>query len=87
MNKLLLTLMTTCLTVSLVSGCANTPRNTEIHGYDGPRILSQENVIFKTRNCIDAGMKAVVVYVPQRYPTGSIDVPVDVNCYPSWNMK
>jgi hypothetical protein len=59
----------------------------EIKGYEGPRIMSQDDVIMNTRNCIDSGMRARVVYMPQRYASGSVDVPVAVNCYPSWNMK
>jgi len=63
----------------------NTP--SEIKGYEGPRIMNQDDVIMNTRNCIDAGMRPRVVYMPQRYASGSVDVPVSVNCYPSWNMK
>jgi uncharacterized protein YceK len=84
MNKIVLAL----LTLGLVSGCGTTShRSTEIHGYEGPRVVSQETIITKTRSCVESGMKAVVVYMPQNYPSGTIDVPVGVNCYATWNMK
>ena len=99
MNKVLF--VTLAASVVLVSACANTgglkesasvpvklvTDSAEIKGYEGPRIMNQDDVIMNTRNCIDSGMRARVVYMPQRYPSGTVDVPVAVNCYPSWNMK
>ena len=99
MNKMLaVTLVASTL---MVTACANTgglkeaasapvklaSESSEIKGYEGPRIMSQDDVIMNTRNCIDSGMRARVVYMPQHYPSGTVEVPVSVNCYPSWNMK
>jgi len=83
MNKILLSLFV----IGTLSACGTSPHNTEILGYQGPRIMSQESIILKTRSCVESGMKAQVVYMPQHYPSGTIDVPVGVNCHATWNMK
>jgi starvation-inducible outer membrane lipoprotein len=70
------------LTALALTGCASSPKNTEIQGYRGLVQLSQQQVIQQSLSCTQAHMRASVEYIQQQYTNGSVSVPVQVNCYP-----
>jgi len=78
-----------------LSACSSSPHyqygasaeNPRIAGYNGLRQLSQEEVIQRTHNCTDSGMRPSIEYMSQQYSNGSVQVPVGVNCYPTWNSR
>jgi hypothetical protein len=61
-----------------LTACANK----RIPGYEGPKALSQNDVITAARSCTNTKMKPNVVYLPQKTDFGSVLVPVDVHCDP-----
>ena len=71
-----------------LAACSTTPQylkdNAPIKGYNGLQQLSQEQVIQQTHNCLEANMRPSIEYMSQQYSNGSVQVPVQVNCYPTW---
>jgi hypothetical protein len=61
-----------------LTACANKT----IPGYEGPKALSQNDVIINARSCTNTKMKPNVVYLPQKTDFGSVLVPVAVHCDP-----
>jgi len=54
----------------------------KIPGYEGPKAMTQNEVITAARSCTNTRMKPSVVYLPQKTEFGSVLVPVSVNCDP-----
>jgi len=71
-----------------LAACSSTPaymkENATIKGYNGLQAMTQDQVIMAVHNCTDGGMRPSIEYMPQQYSNGSVSVPVQVNCYPSW---
>jgi len=71
-----------------LAACSQTPmyqkENAPIRGYTGLQAMTQDQVIQQTHNCLDANMRPSIEYMNQQYSNGSVQVPVQVNCYPSW---
>ena len=79
------------LSVLSLAACSSNPshapiNNTPIQGYQGLQQLSQEQVIQKTHKCVEAKMRPSIEYISQQYSNGSVEVPVQVNCYPAWRQ-
>jgi hypothetical protein len=68
--------------LSLIAACSST-KNPPIAGYEGLKQISQDEVIMRSQNCKEAGMRPVVQYVSQQFSSQSVEVPVAVNCYPT----
>jgi len=62
----------------LLTACS-TPK---IEGFNKPQLVSRNEVIQGNKDCINARMKPVIQYVPQKTEHGTIMLPVSVNCEP-----
>ena len=67
------------LVVLLLTACGST---TKIEGYNGPVALSRYEVIQGNKECINARLRPSVEYLPQKYASGTVMVPVNVHCEP-----
>jgi hypothetical protein len=64
------------LLLSLV-GCSSVPK---LEGFDKPKVLSRNEVIQASRDCVAAKMKPRVEYLPQKTDNGTLMLPVEVVC-------
>lgn len=66
------------LILLLLAACS-TPK---IEGFDKPHLVSRNEIIQGNKDCINAKMKPVIQYVPQKTEHGTIMLPISVNCEP-----
>lgn len=67
----------------LMTACGGTKtRLTNIEGYEGPKAMGRYEVIQANKECMNARLRPNVEYLPQKYPSGTIMVPVNVHCEP-----
>ena len=64
-----------------LTACSNT-KLTSIEGYEGPKAMGRYEVIQANKECMNARLRPNVEYLPQKYPSGTIMVPVNVHCEP-----
>lgn len=67
------------LPVVLLAACSAPPKLT---GFEKPELISRNEVIQANKDCINAKMKPVIQYVPQKTEHGTIMLPISVNCEP-----
>jgi hypothetical protein len=67
------------LCVLLLTACGST-KVTKIDGYEGPKAMARYEVIQANKECMNARLRPNVEYLPQKYPSGTIMVPVNVHC-------
>jgi hypothetical protein len=68
------------LTVLSLTACAGAPTY-KVKGYEGPEVMSRNEVINAARECLRAKLRPTTEYVAQKVNTGGkILVPVDVRC-------
>ena len=66
--------------VLLLTACGGAPVY-KVKGYDGPEVMSRNEVINAGRECLRAKMRPTTEYVAQKVETGGkVLVPVDVRC-------
>lgn len=66
--------------VLLLAACAGAPTY-KVKGYDGPEVMSRNEVINAARECLRAKLRPTTEYVAQKVDTGGkVLVPVDVRC-------
>jgi len=66
--------------VLMMPACSSAPVY-KVKGYDGPEVMSRNEVINAGRECLRAKMRPTTEYVAQKVETGGkVLVPVDVRC-------
>ena len=68
------------LAVLSLTACAGAPTY-QVKGYEGPEVMSRNEVINAARECLRAKLRPTTEYVAQKVNTGGkVLVPVDVRC-------
>jgi uncharacterized lipoprotein YajG len=62
----------------VLAGCS-TPK---IEGFTNPESMNRQEVIQASKECVNARMKPIVNYLPQKTDFGKLLVPVSVYCEP-----
>ena len=70
---------TAVLFLLFLTACSSPPK---LAGFDRPELISRNEVIQANKDCINARMKPIVQYVPQKTEHGTIMLPISVNCEP-----
>lgn len=68
----------------LLIGCSSTPK---LSGYEGPKALTNVDVIKYNKDCVGAGMRPNVEYVVKKTDSGKVLVPINVHCEPYFEKK
>lgn len=68
----------------LLVGCSSTPK---LSGYEGPKAMSNADVIKHNKDCMNAGMRPNVEYVVKKTDSGKVLVPINVHCEPFFGKK